>query len=261
MSAFNPTPVEPQSQGQTIFEHLNELRNRLVKAAYAIAFFTIICWFFNAELFEIVRHPIAPFLQGGGLTFLHPVDKFMAHMKVAVLGGVILSCPIWLYQAWMFVSPGLYAHEKRYSVIFIFAGTVLFTIGVCFAYFLVLPTALDFLLHFGDKGAVISDKPMITIDYYLSFFMTMTLVFGAAFELPLVIVVLGAVGFVSAKFLRAKRRVALVVLAILSAIVTPPDVMSMLLLLVPLYVLYEISIILVAMIERRKAQAVPTTGE
>ena len=251
MGLFSNDPNDPTT-GQSIFDHLGELRDRLVKAAYAIAITTIICWIFNAELFDALRQPIAPFLDGHGLVFTHPIDKFMAHVKVALLAGIVVACPVWLYQAWMFIAPGLYSHEKKYAVIFIGSGTALFLVGTSFAYFLVLPTAFQFLLNFG--GTV--DRPMITITEYMSFFVTMTLVFGFAFELPLVIVVLGAMGVVDKKFLREKRRIMIVVLAIASAIVTPPDIMSMLLLFGPLWALYEISILLVAMMGDRKKKMI-----
>ncbi len=244
----NPNDMAP---GQSLFDHLGELRDRLVKSAWAIALTTAVCWIFHEQLFDALREPIAPFLEGNGLVFTHPIDKFMSHLKVTVLAGVVIACPIWLYQAWMFVAPGLYSHEKKYSIIFITSGTVLFAVGVSFCYFLVLPAAFQFLLNFGGK----TDHPMITINEYLSFFTTMILVFGLAFELPLVIVVLGVIGIVDAKFLRDKRRIMIVVLAIASAIVTPPDIMSMLLLFVPLWVLYEISIILVAVLGKKKSVA------
>jgi len=236
------------SGGLTLMEHLSELRDRLVKSAWAVLIMTMICWAFHTQLFDALRGPIASQLQGGGLVFTHPIDKFMAHLKVSLFAGIVLACPVWLYQAWMFVAPGLYAHEKKYSIVFIASGTILFLVGVAFAYFLVLPTAFNFLLNFG--GTI--DKPMITITEYLSFFVTMTLVFGFAFELPLVIVVLGAIGIVDQKMLREKRRIMIVVLAVVSAIVTPPDILSMLLLFVPLWFLYEISILLVGMIGKRK---------
>lgn len=243
-------PNDP-SRGQTLIEHLTELRVRLVKAAWAIAVATLLCWLFHNDLFELVRRPIVPYLDVGGLVFTHPIDKFMAHLKVAVIFGVALSCPFWLYQAWQFVSPGLYAHEKKYSVMFIASGTILFAIGVSFAYFLVLPAAFQFLLRFGGT----EDKAMITIGNHLSFVMTMMMVFGLAFELPLVIVVLGAIGLVDQKFLREKRRIMIVVLAVVSALVTPPDALSMLMLLVPLIVLYEISILLVGSMGKKRQPA------
>jgi sec-independent protein translocase protein TatC len=233
---------------QTLTEHLGELRDRLVKSAWAIAFFTIIAMVFTEQIFNVIRAPIVQYLPSGGLVFTNPMDKFIAHLKVSMLVGVLFSCPWWIYQAYGFISPGLYAKEKKYSTWFIVAGSGLFLTGAFFAYFLVLPIAFGYLLNFG--GSV--DKPLITINEYLSFFITMILVFGAAFELPLVLVVLGAIGLVSAKGLREKRRYAIVALAVFAAVVTPPDVLSMMLLLVPLCGLYEISILLVAMSERKR---------
>jgi sec-independent protein translocase protein TatC len=246
---YEPNDSSNSTPGQSLIEHLTELRNVLVKAAWAIGLATAACWYFHNELFDIIRGPIAPYLDKGGLVFTHPIDKFMAHLKVTVLAGVMVSAPIWLYQAWQFVAPGLYAHERRYSLVFIASGTLLFLVGTSFAYFLVLPAAFHFLLSFGGQ----TDRPMITIENHLSFVTSMMLVFGFAFELPLVIVVLGAIGIVDQKFLREKRRIMIVILAVVSAIVTPPDAMSMLSLLVPLIILYEISILLVgAMHKKRK---------
>lgn len=243
--------LESPENGQTLIEHLAELRDRLIKAAWAIAVATLCCWFFNEQLFDILRRPILETKLLDGLVFTHPVDSFMAHVKVAVAGGVIASCPFWLYQVWRFVAPGLYEHERKFGIMFIASGTVLFGIGVSFAYFLVLPAAFKFLLGFGGG----TDKPMITIQDYFSFFTSMMLVFGFAFELPLVIVVLGAIGIVDQKFLREKRRIMIVVMAVIAAVVTPPDAASMLMLLVPLILLYEMSIFLVGMIGSRKKPA------
>jgi len=247
------TDPNQSEHGQTLIEHLSELKDRLVRAVWAIAVGTAVCWFFNEQLFEVLRRPILETKLLNGLVFTHPTDNFMAHIKVAVLGGVVLTCPFWLYQVWQFIVPGLYEDERRYSMIFIAAGSVLFVIGISFAYFLVLPSALHFLLGFGG-GA---EKPMITIKEYFSFFTSMMLVFGFAFELPLVIVVLGAMGVVNQTFLREKRRIMIVVLAVISAIVTPPDAASMLMLLVPLVLLYEISIYLVGLLGDRKKSATP----
>lgn len=243
-------PYQPDQDG-TLTDHLTELRDRLIRSVWAIALTTAVSWYFNEQIFDLIRAPVAPFLPSGGLIFTSPADKFIVSMKVALLSGIILACPLWIYQVWMFVAPGLYANEKKYSLTFIASGTLLFLTGVGFAYFLVLPTALEFLLTFGGTA----DQPMITITDYLSFFMTMTLVFGGAFELPLAIIVLGAMGIVDQKFLREKRRYAVVALATLAAIITPPDVLSMMLLLVPMWALYEISIILVGMLAKKKKTA------
>lgn len=243
------TPYDP-AHAQSLTDHLTELRDRLIRALWAVALGTILCWIFTEAIFNLVRAPIAPYLDAGGLIFTNPMDKFVAHIKVAILGGVIASCPVWIYQIWMFVAPGLYTHERKYTIMFITAGTGLFITGVLFVYYLVLPTAFGFLLNFG--GTV--DRPMITINEYMSFFTTTTLVFGVAFELPLVILLLGMIGLVDQKFLREKRRYAVVGLAAVSAVVTPPDVLSMLMLLGPLWALYEISILLVGAVARKQKE-------
>jgi sec-independent protein translocase protein TatC len=244
--------VDPNDsqQVQTLTDHLSELRDRLIRAAWAVALTTIVCWFFADRLLQVMAAPVTPFLPGGKLVFLNPVDMFVAHMKIALMGGIVIACPVWLYQAWMFVAPGLYARERRYTLLFILAGTGLFVFGAAFAHFLVLPTALQFLLTFGSS----TGQAMITLPEYLSFFMTMILVFGAAFELPLIIVVLGALGLVQQTFLREKRRYAIVLMAFIAAVITPPDLLSMLMLLVPLCLLYEVSIVLVGIIARKRSE-------
>ncbi len=225
----------------TLVEHLSELRDRLIRALVAVAVFSIIAWNFNEFFFSIVRKPILPYLPQNGLVFTAPMDKFMAYLKVSILTGVIFSCPVWIYQFWRFVAPGLYKEEKKYSFYFIFFGTLLFLTGVNFVYFVVYPVAFEFLLNFGGD----TDKAMITINDYLSFFMTTTLVFGLAFELPLVLTLLGMLGIVNKALLIALRRYAIILMCIMSAVITPPDVMSMVLLVLPLCGLYELSIVLV----------------
>lgn len=241
-------PID-EGGGQTLTDHLSELRDRLIKSAYGILVMMVVAWNFREKVLEYIIHPVQSYVPNGKLIYLSPTDMFMAHIKVTAMLGIILSCPIWLYQLWKFISPGLYAHEKKYSIAFIGSGVALFLLGSGFCYFLVLPAALKFLLEFGsDVG-----QAMLTLSEYLSFFVTMILVFGAAFEMPLIIVLLGLFGIVDQNFLREKRRYAVVILAIAAAIVTPPDLLSMLLLLVPLCVLYEISILVVGIVGRRKA--------
>lgn len=233
----------PLDQSQSIVEHLSELRFRVVRALWGLIVGFGICYYFNEQLMDVIRMPIQPFLpnNGGGLVFLGVMDKFVAGLKVALLGGIILSCPWWLYQLWKFIAPGLYDKERKYAIGFISFGSFMFLIGVSFAYFLVYPAAFKFLLSFGGT----KDTPMITLSEYLSFFVTTTLVFGAAFELPLIMVILGLLGIIDDKLLRSKRRYAIVILAVISAVLTPPDALSMFMLLVPLTVLYEMSIVLV----------------
>ena len=142
---------------------------------------------------------------------------------------------------WRFIAPGLYKNEKKFGLYFIFFGTILFLTGVSFVYFVVYPLAFEFLLNFGGD----IDKAMITINDYLSFFITTTLVFGAAFELPLILTILGIAGIVDKAMLISFRRYAIISICIFSAMITPPDVISMILLALPLIGLYELSIVLV----------------
>lgn len=240
---------------QSLVEHLMDLKKSLVRSLWIIAIGFFACLYFSEYIFEVIRAPVLPYLSTtGGLVFTAPIDKFMSHIKVSFLAGVILTCPLWLHQLWMFVAPGLYKHEKKYAISFIFFGTILFLIGVLFVYQIVFPMAFKYLFSFG--GDV--DKPMITISEYLSFFITTTLLFGLSFEMPLVLVILGMIGIVDATLLRSKRRIAIFLIALLSALVTPADAISMMAMFVPLVALYEISIIIVAMIQKKREAELET---
>lgn len=222
--------------------HLEELRSRLLKSLLAMGLVFFALFFSLSEyILDFVRAPIVAYLPSGGLVFTAPMDKFLAHIKVSLMAAVILSCPVWLYQLWMFIAPGLYAKEKKFSLLFIGFGSFLFLLGAGFVYYIVFPLAFEFLLQYG--GVV--DAPMITISEYLSFFILTTLVFGLMFELPLVLTLLGIMGVIDQDFLRKQRRYAIVLLAILSAMVTPPDIISMICMMLPLILLYETAVILV----------------
>lgn len=248
---------EDLDSGLTLTGHLAELRTRLVRALIGISVVTILCYSFSDKIFNFIRKPIEPYLPEGGLIFTGPADIFIAHLKLSLVCGIIFSCPYWLYQVWLFVAPGLYKKERGYAGGFIVAGSFLFITGVAFCYYGVLPIAFEFLLTYGGG----QDKPFIAIDQYMSFFTQMCLVFGAAFEMPLIIVVLGMLGFVSQKFLREKRRFAIVFLAFIAAILTPPDVLSMTMMLVPLVVLYEVSILLVGFFEKKRLMGETDGGQ
>lgn len=230
---------------QSLTEHLKDLRDCIVRSTVIIFLGFFISWSYSEAIFDIVRKPIQPYV--GGLVFTGVMDKLIAHMKVSLLSGVILTCPLWLYQIWKFIRPGLYANEKKAIVGFLFTGSLLFLTGVAFVYFIVFPFAFEFLMAFGGS----TDTPMITIEQYLSFFVSTTLMFGVIFELPLVLTILGMIGLINSAFLRAYRRYAIVVIAVIAAVITPPDVMSMLFVMVPMLILYEISIFSVAFFAKK----------
>ncbi len=247
--------MNPEDSNMSLIDHLTELRYRLVKALQGIVLGMAVCIYYSTELFAIIRKPILPYLgETGGLVFTGVMDKFMAHLKVGALGGLILTCPYWLYHLWQFISPGLYKNERRYAAAFIVCGTILFLSGVAFVYYFVYPTAFEYLLNFG--GDV--DKPMITIGDYLGFFAMTTILFGVSFELPLVLIVLALMGIIDAGFLKKNRRYAVVFLAFVSALLTPPDVISMVMMLGPMMLLYEGSIWIIQFLVRKRQQNLPT---
>ncbi|MBX3020437.1 MAG: twin-arginine translocase subunit TatC [Bdellovibrionales bacterium] len=225
----------------SLVEHLSDLRRRLILSLLGIAVGMALGIWQSELLLELIRKPIQPYLQSGGLVFTGVMDKFLAHLKVGALGGLILACPWWLYQLWQFISPGLYKNERKYAVGFIVSGTILFMMGVGFVYFFVYPAAFEYLLNVGGNV----DKPMITISEYLGFFITTTVMFGLSFELPLVLVFLALVGVIDAPFLKRNRRFAIPGMSLVAAIITPPDAISMLMMLVPMVGLYEISILVI----------------
>ncbi|MCC6276919.1 MAG: twin-arginine translocase subunit TatC [Oligoflexia bacterium] len=227
----------------SITEHLGELRTRLINVAWILVLGFLAAYFFSERIFDFIRGPIVPYLPAGttGLYFTSPIEKFMAHVKVSFLGGCIITSPLWLYQVWAFIAPGLYRKERSFATGFMFSGVTLFVGGCAFAYYLVLPLAFKFLLGFGGT----TDAPMITIGEYLDFIIKFFLAFGFSFEMPVVIVFLGLMGLVTSEQLRKGRRWAVVIIALVSAVVTPPDAVSMLALMIPLVGLYEVSIVLV----------------
>ncbi len=240
--------VDESVKDMSLVEHIGELRYRLTRAAIGIFVGMCFCWGFSEQIFNVIRKPILPFLPQGGLIYTAPIDKFMAHIKISFICGLLLSAPFWLFHLWKFISPGLYKNEKKFATGFILFGTIQFSLGLAFTYYIVFPMAFKFLMNFGGD----IDKPMITIDHYLGFFTQTSLIFGLAFEMPVIITFLGLVGAVSQAFLKKNRRYAVVIITATSAIVAPPDALSMILLMMPLILLYEISILTVGFFERRK---------
>lgn len=221
-------------------EHLTELRRRILNSFLGLFPAFIVCWFFSEHILDVLRRPLAPFLKNteGGLVFTAPMDQLMAHLQVSFFSAVFFSSPYWLAQLWCFISPGLYKKERKVFIFFCLIGTVLFLLGVCFAYFIVFPIIFSILINFGSG----IDQPFITIKNYLSFLISFTLILGLVFEMPLVLVLLCYGGIISSDFLRKYRRQAILFLSILAAFITPPDVLSLFLLLLPLVGLYELSI-------------------
>jgi len=220
----------------TLSDHLRELRTRLIKICLAVFAGCLLSWFFGSWILDMVRRPIAPFLTSteGQLIVLSPLEKFLSYLKVCLFAGVFVSCPYWLFQIWKFIAPGLYKNERYWGRIFIGVGSVLFFCGGAFVYFVVYPLSFRFLLSFGEN-----EVPYISLKPYLSFFLRTAFVFGLVFEMPLLLFASLKIGIVTVEQLAKFRPYFVVCIAFVSAIITPPDIFSMLFMMAPLYLLFE----------------------
>jgi Tat protein translocase TatC len=233
-------------------DHLEELRWRILWSLLALVVGSVIGFYVveHYDVLSLLKRPIAPLLPGGKLFVTRPTDAFIITLKLAVLVGAVLASPIVLWQLWAFLSPALYAREKRFLIPILIAGLMLFVGGALMAYLWVLPTALKLLFSFQRPDL----ESIITADAYFSFASLFILAFGVVFELPLVIVLLAAFGVVHPNFFAKNRPIALVVGAIVAALLTPPDAVSMMMMLVPLMVLYEIGILVGRLLWRARSR-------
>ena len=236
-----------------LFEHLGELRTRLIRAISGITLIFLVCLYYATPLIQFLKKPLNKALprQAETLHFTGPLEVLFADMKVAFLAALILGSPIWLYQFWKFVEPALYKSERRYLVPFIVSSVLLFVLGVAFSFYLIIPMCLDFLLKLGmEVGA-----PMITVSDYLSLLVVMMLGFGFMFETPLILVLLASLNIINSALLTKYRRYMIVIILIVAALLTPPDPVSQLAMAIPLYLMYELSIVIIKIMEKRKKQA------
>jgi sec-independent protein translocase protein TatC len=241
----------------TVTEHLGELRNRLIFSLAAFFLLSVVAFFLYEPILETIRRPLCqlpPDLLGENgcqLNFFRVIGGFMFRLKVTALTGLVFAAPVWLYQIYAFITPGLTSKEKRYAIPFVFASTILFVIGAVLAY-LSLPTGLRILVAIGGEGLV----PLLGAEEYLNFVGFMFLGFGLMFEVPLVLMFLGLAGVVTVQQLRRQRKTAFVTIVALAAVVTPSqDPYTMLVLAVPIYGLYELTILILTIVGRRKAKA------
>lgn len=260
--------MDPESDVKmTIWEHIGELRTRMVRAAIALVGGAVVCWAFREKLFGWVTAPYAtawrerfPELvkagQGPELQTLAPADAFVNYMQLALVGGVIIAAPVIFYQLWAFISPGLYAREKRYIIPFVLFSSTLFLSGIAFAYYVALPFSFPFFFSLlgqvgGTGGVILTTKP--TMEYYLDFAEHMLLAFGAVFELPLFIGFLALAGIVTPQQLVRFSRYAILASFIIGAFITPgPEISSQIAVAGALIALYFISVGLAFLIARKK---------
>jgi sec-independent protein translocase protein TatC len=229
-------------------DHLEELRWRVIWSLVALVTLSV-AGFFLVTQFDVIgllERPFRQVLPGQDLLFTNPTTPVVVTFKLAFVVGFVLALPVIAFHAWEFFSPALYEHERRFVVPAITVSFVLFLAGIAMAYFLVLPLGLRFLLGFQAESL----SPIITVDEYLRFATRLIIAFGIIFEMPVILVFLGMLGVVTAEGLRKYQRHALVVLAIASALLTPADIGTMIMLLAPMFLLYELSIWLVRLVQR-----------
>ncbi len=221
-------------------EHLEELRKRLIVCFIAVGVGFVLSYGFKEKLFQILTRPLIRVMQTGDkLIFTGLPEAFFTYLKVAFLSGIILAAPVIFYEFWMFVAPGLYDKEKRLMVPIVVLSTVFFVGGAFFGYFIVFPYGFKFFLGFASEII----RPLPSMREYLGFASKLLLAFGLVFELPLIITFLAKLGMVSVSFLKKNRKYALLLFFIGAAILTPPDVVTQIMMALPLILLYEISII------------------
>jgi len=239
-----------QEEDKTPFtEHLTELRDRLVRCFIAVGVGFVVAYCFKEKLFEILMAPLVTAMgENQKMIFTGLPEAFFTYLKVALLTGVVAAVPVLFYEFWMFISPGLYRQEKKFLIPVVLLSIVFFAIGSSFGYFIVFPYGFQFFLGFSSDTI----QAMPSMKEYLGFASKMLLAFGFVFELPLVITFMARMGLVSVDFLCKNRKYAVLIFFAGSALITPPDVVTQIMMAIPLMILYEISIVGARMFQKKK---------
>ncbi|MRX51056.1 twin-arginine translocase subunit TatC [Paracoccus sp. S-4012] len=280
MATPPPRPDDIDESSAPLIEHLKELRTRLIWSALAFVVAMVICFTIWNPIFNFLTRPICSALeqrgQDCGLILLKLQEGFFVAIQISFLGGFVLSFPIIGYQLWRFVAPGLYRSERNAFLPFLVASPVMFLLGAAFAYYIILPMAYDFFLGFQQGPLQLPDDPDLavtpesadlagivfqgSVSEYLGLTVRFIMAFGMSFQLPVLLTLMGKAGLISADSLAGIRRYAIVGILVLAAVVTPPDVVSQIVLFAVIYSLYEVSIWLVRRIEKRREAELRAQG-
>lgn len=241
-----------------LLDHLVELRSRLLYSAAGFAVAFVISFYFAQPILDFLQRPLAELLPAGRrMIFTDLTEPFFTQLKIGAFGALCVSFPVIASQIWAFIAPGLYKHEKQAFLPFLVATPIMFTLGATFVYYVLMPMAWRFFLGFETQGSD-STLPIqldAKIGEYVSLVMKLIFAFGLCFQLPVLLALLAKVGIVSSRGLREKRRYAVVGVTVVAAVVTPPDAISMLSLMLPMVALYEISIWTARLIEKKRSEA------
>ena len=235
-----------------ILEHLTELRSRLIKSLIAVGAGFLASFYFAERIFDLLAAPLRKILPeaNGDMIYTSLPEVFFVYIKVALFCGILFALPVIFYQVWKFVAPALYRNEKKFAFPFVIISTLFFLMGTSFSYFQIFPWGFKFFLGFSKENI----QPMISLKEYLKFSTRLLLAFGLVFEMPVVISFLAKIGLVTPKFLRKQRKYALLIILVAAAILTPPDVVTQLMMAGPMYILYEISIIASTVFSRKSVK-------
>jgi len=254
--------MNDESEKKSSFvEHLTELRSRLVRSIIYLFLFFIVCYFFAENIYSFLVEPYAAAVKDDDLnrrmifTALH--ETFITYLKVAFFAAMFISSPIILTQIWKFVAPGLYKNEKKALLPYLIATPTLFLLGGILVYYLIMPLAIKFFLSF-ETSAQLNNLPIqleAKVNEYLSLIMRLIFAFGISFQLPVLLSLLARVGFIDSKYLKERRKYVIVIIFAVAAILTPPDPITQIGLGIPLLILYELSILSVSLIEKRRRDA------
>ena len=231
----------------SIFEHLDDFRKVLIHSLIAVFSCTVICWFFSRYILDLLIHD----LPVDSLYFTAPIEAFMVRMKISLVLGVMVSFPFILFKVWSFIVPGLFTSERKRIYPLVISSSALFYTGVLFCYLILIPVVLEFLLGFGTELI----NPLLSVSSYFAFVARLSFTFGVVFQIPIVVLVLSGLGLVTPGFLLRQWRYGVLVIFVGSAVLTPPDAISLVLMALPVLLLYIASILVAYVVVRRKQHA------